>query len=168
MQNFFAGWYLIYTKPRHEKKVQTQLLENDIPSFLPTKKAIRVWHDRKKYVEEPLFPSYIFIYLQGMDHYYQGIDSEGALYYVKNGNTPARVSESIISNIKLAATQSKDIEVSDSPFAAGTKLVISQGPLTGLSCEVVQHKKMKMLLVRVDLLKRSLLLSVPADHLITT
>ena len=33
-----------------------------IESYLPLKKVLKQWSDRKKWVEEPLFRSYIFIH----------------------------------------------------------------------------------------------------------
>jgi transcriptional antiterminator RfaH len=59
MKNLFAGWYLLYTKPRHEKKVSAALTEASVNSYLPTAKKLRTWCDRKKYIDEPLFPSYV-------------------------------------------------------------------------------------------------------------
>jgi transcriptional antiterminator RfaH len=165
MNSFNAGWYLIYTKPRHEKKVHMRLIERSIESFLPTRKILRSWHDRKRYVDEPLFPSYIFIYLKDMQNYYEGIDAEGSLYYVRNGKKIAQVDDSVVNNIKLVSNQGKDIEVSDDRFQPGRKLVISKGALTGLSCEVVQFNSHRKLLVRVDLLNRNLLLTLQEDHL---
>ena len=160
---FNAGWYLIYTKPRHEKKVSAQLFESDINNFLPTKKVLRSWHDRKKYVEEPLFPSYVFIYLNELQYFYKGLDIDGALCYVRAGKEIARVSQAVIDNIKLVSSEVKDYEVSATPFTRGRQLVISKGPLTGLSCEVIQYNNKKKLLVRVDLLQRHLLVTV-SDH----
>jgi transcription antitermination factor NusG len=165
MKNFHAGWYLIYTKPRHEKKVHKQLSEVNINSFLPLTKKLRSWHDRKKYVDEPLFPSYVFIYLNDLQNYYGGIDAEGALYYVRTGKEITRVSEGVINNIKLLTDQAKDLEVSGNRFEPGRKLVINKGPLTGLSCEVIQFNNMQKLLVRIDLLQRNLLITLPAEHL---
>src|SRR6186713_504092 len=156
MYNFREGWYLIYTKPRQEKKVHTRLTEKNVNALLPTKKTLRTWHDRKKYVDEPLFPSYVFIYLTDMQKYYEGIDAEGALYYVRCGKEIARVSKSVIDNIILIADGSNDLEVSQSHFQPGRRLVISQGALAGLSCEVVQYNNKQKLLVRVDLLQRNL------------
>jgi len=166
MENFRAGWYLIYTKPRHEKKICTHLSELKITTYLPVKKTLRTWHDRRKYVDEPLFPSYVFIYLENMQNYYEGMDAEGALYYVRTGKKIARVSEAVVDNIKLLAGQPKDIEVLDSYFEPGKKLVISQGVLTGLACEIVRSNGKNKLLVRIDLLKRNLLLTLPEDQLI--
>lgn len=165
MSIFHTGWYLIYTKPRHEKKVFQYLRECDIDCFLPTRKVLRVWHDRKKYVDEPLFPSYIFIYLKDRQSYISGIDADGVLYYVRNGKDMARVQESVINNIKVISGQSSFPEVTGERFEPGRKLVINDGALTGLSCEVVNAGNKEMLLVRVDLLKRNILLSVPAEHL---
>ena len=164
MKNFHAGWYLIYTKPRHEKKLHIRLSENNLTTFLPTKKVLRTWHDRKKYIDEPLFPSYLFIYLRDMQNYYEGIDAEGSLYYVRTGKEIARVSESLVESIKLVTDAAKDVEVSDTRFQAGRQLVITQGPLTGLACEVVQQNNMQKILLRVELLQRNLLLSLTPQH----
>jgi len=165
MNSFHSGWYLIYTKPRHEKKVYTRLCETKIDSFLPTRKTLRVWHDRKKYVDEPLFPSYVFIYLNNMQSYYDGMDAEGALYYVRNGKNIARVSDTVVNNIRLIVDKQNDLEVEDGKFEPGRQLVINQGPLTGLSCEVIEKSGKHRLLVRVDLLQRNILVKLPEEYL---
>lgn len=165
MNKFHSGWYLIYTKPRHEKKVYTLLSERNINSFLATRKTLRIWHDRKKYVDEPLFPSYIFIYLDDMESYYRGMEVEGALYYVRMGKEIARVNESVINDIKLIAEKGKDIEVSGNLFQPGKRVVINHGALTGLSCEIVQFNGKQKVLVRVDLLQRNILLTLPTEQL---
>lgn len=164
MNNFKSGWYLIYTKPRHEKKVHTRLNELKVTSFLPMKKEVSTWHDRKKIIDKPLFPSYVFIYLNGMKDYYDGMDADGTLYYVKTGKQIVRVGDEIVDNIKLAV-QSTDIEVSANNFQPGHKLIITQGALTGLSCEVVEYESSQKLLVRVDLLQRNVLLTMPQECL---
>lgn len=165
MSKFNSGWYLLYTMPRHEKKVDNRLAEKSITTFLPTRKVLRDWHDRKKYVDEPLFPSYLFIYLNNVQNYYEAINTDGSLYYVKTGKEVARVSETVVNNIKLATTQSKDLVVSDHKFQPGQQLVINKGVLTGLSCEVVRIDSKKKLLVRVELLQRNLLLSLSEENL---
>jgi transcriptional antiterminator RfaH len=165
MNNFKSGWYLIYTKPRHEKKVHTRLSELNINSFLPMRKEVSMWHDRKKIVDKPLFPSYVFIHLNDMKDYYDGMDADGTLYYVKSGKQVARVNNDVVDSIKLAVSQAKDIEVSTGYFQPGHKLVITEGALTGLSCEVVEYESSQKLLVRVDLLQRNVLLTMPEECL---
>ena len=46
-------WYAIYTRSRSEKAVNTELSLTGIESYLPLKKTIRIWSDRKKMVEVP-------------------------------------------------------------------------------------------------------------------
>src|SRR6201987_931828 len=86
MNPFNAGWYLIYTRPQQEKKVALQCSQFQIQHFLPTVKSVRQWHDRKKVVEAPLFPSYLFVYPKDRFEYYQVIDMDGSCHYIKFDN----------------------------------------------------------------------------------
>ena len=166
MNRFKTGWYLIYTKPRQEKKVHSRLSELNVSSFLPTRRSLRNWHDRRKFIEEPLFPSYVFIHLNSMQSYYDGLDADGALYYVKIGKEMALVGDTVVDNIKLCTAQEREIEVTNNVYPRGRKLVIGHGALTGLTCEVIQDNNKEKLLVRVDLLQRSILLTISKEYLI--
>ncbi len=59
-------WYVLYTKPRNEKKVAQRLSEAGYTVYCPLQKIRRQWSDRTKVVEEPLFKSYLFIQIE--DH----------------------------------------------------------------------------------------------------
>jgi transcription antitermination factor NusG len=54
-------WYAVYTKPRWEKKVAENMTKNSFENYCPLNKVLRQWHDRKKFVQEPLFTSYVFV-----------------------------------------------------------------------------------------------------------
>ena len=54
-------WYALYTRPRFEKKIFEQLRERGHEVYLPLVTRTRQWKDRKKKVDMPLFPSYIFV-----------------------------------------------------------------------------------------------------------
>lgn len=54
-------WYAVYTRPRHEKKVLSNLQKKGIESYLPLIKQYHQWSDRKKWVEEPLIRGYVFV-----------------------------------------------------------------------------------------------------------
>jgi len=56
-------WYVVYTTPRGEKKANHRLEEKGIETYLPLRKTIRQWSDRKKKIEVPLFTSYLFVYV---------------------------------------------------------------------------------------------------------
>ncbi|MBS1664510.1 MAG: UpxY family transcription antiterminator [Bacteroidetes bacterium] len=165
MHQFRTGWYLMYTKPKHERKIYARLSEMEIESFLPTRKSLRQWHDRKKYIDEPLFPGYLFTYLKDQRAYYEGMETEGYLYYVRSGKEVARVADSVVDSLKIAVAYSREIEVSKQVFKPGQQMVIREGALTGLSCELIEVGSTQKLLVRIELLQRSLLLTLPASNL---
>src|SRR5258708_37956460 len=111
MNNFKKGWFVIYTKPRHEKKVSEQLHKADVSAFLPMMKTLNTWCDRKKYVEMPVFPSYVFVKLPDNQSYYQTLQIHAMLYYLRTGNELATVSETVISTVKMLLRQPQPIEV---------------------------------------------------------
>lgn len=57
------NWYVVYTKPKWEKKVAEQLRNKGIECYCPLITQVRQWSDRKKKVEVPLFNSYVFVQL---------------------------------------------------------------------------------------------------------
>ena len=61
------NWYVVYTKPRWEKKVVEQLNQKGIECYCPLITQVRQWSDRKKKVDVPLFNSYVFVHLEESD-----------------------------------------------------------------------------------------------------
>ncbi|GGZ78426.1 transcription termination/antitermination protein NusG [Algibacter mikhailovii] len=56
-------WFVLYVKPQNEKKIAERLLKAKIEVYCPVVKEVRVWSDRKKTIEAPLFKSYLFVRL---------------------------------------------------------------------------------------------------------
>ena len=165
---FQKGWCLIYTKPNHEKKVAKCLSECGVTCYLPLVRSLRTWHDRKKYIDTPLFPSYIFVYLTTLYDYYHCQSCDGFLYFVSSGKKLAVVSDSIVNNIRIAVENGREMEVSTGSFQPGNRLTVVSGPLAGLSGEMVQFKEKERILIRVNLLQRNILIAVPSENLILT
>ncbi|MFM8535326.1 MAG: transcription termination/antitermination NusG family protein, partial [Acidimicrobiia bacterium] len=54
-------WFAIWTRSRHEKIVRDQLAKkSNVDVFLPTIGKWSRWKDRKKKIDWPLFPGYVF------------------------------------------------------------------------------------------------------------
>ncbi|BAV06609.1 Transcription antitermination factor NusG [Filimonas lacunae] len=165
MDNFQQGWRVIYTKSRHEKKVATQLQDLSLDAYLPCVKKLHHWCDRKKIIDAPLFPSYVFVHLKHQQHYFKSLGVEGVLSYVKVGKEIAKVSDSVINSIQLVVGKGSDLEVCDDYLRPGKTLCIKDGPFTGFTCEVVEYKGKQKIVVRVALLQRSILLNLSSDIL---
>ena len=54
-------WNVLYTKSKTEKKVFERLFNLGIDVFCPFQRTLKKWSDRKKWVDEPVFKSYIFV-----------------------------------------------------------------------------------------------------------
>src|SRR5690242_4387425 len=61
------SWYPVYTRPRAEKKALQALESRGIECYLPLQRQLKQWSDRKKWVEEPLIRSYLFVRIAARD-----------------------------------------------------------------------------------------------------
>jgi transcriptional antiterminator RfaH len=166
MSKFICGWYVVYTRTKHEKKISEKFSEDGIHHYLPLTRRLHSWHDRKKYIDMPLFQSYIFVYPKDTGEFYDIQHVSGVLGYVRFGKEIPRVGEDIIQYIQNLVNTGNEIEVSSDYFPPGRKFYIQCGPLTGVPCEVVQRSQKEKILVRIHLLRRNLLVSMPTQNLI--
>jgi transcriptional antiterminator RfaH len=75
------NWYVVYTKPKWEKKVAERLNEIGVVAYCPLISKTSQWTDRKKTVQVPLFNSYIFVQLEEKDRS-SVFDVVGAVRYL--------------------------------------------------------------------------------------
>ncbi|MCW3466328.1 UpxY family transcription antiterminator [Chitinophaga nivalis] len=165
MRKFVPGWYIIYTKARYEKKIAEKLSFKGIHAFLPTKRSLRVWNNRQRYVDTPLFPSCIFVFLEDQEAFYGGLSIDGALHYVRAGREVARVPETTIRNIRLVLAEEQELEVSDTSFSPGKQVTMKEGALTDLTVEIVGVAGQQKMLIRMPFLQRNVLVTLPDTRL---
>ena len=60
-------WYVVYTKPKWEKRATEQLTKFGVDCYCPMIKKVQQRSDRKVTVEVPLFNHYIFVQLADKD-----------------------------------------------------------------------------------------------------
>ena len=61
IKNRTVNWYVIYTKHRHEKKVEQDLISLGIQAYCPTRIKYRFWSDRVKKINVPVLPSMLLV-----------------------------------------------------------------------------------------------------------
>jgi len=123
-------WYAIYTKPRHEKKVYQQLIEKDIISFLPMTKSLRQWKDRRKWVEMPLFTSYVFINIL-LKNKIDALETHGVVKMVSFGGVPASIPDWQIEQLKKVISQPESLRL-EQYLKKGDTVEVTEGPLKGV------------------------------------
>jgi transcription antitermination factor NusG len=135
-------WYVIYTRPRWEKKIALLLLDKEIEHYCPLNKVTKQWSDRKKIIEEPLFKGYIFVKRSVHDKWDIKM-IPGVLNYVHWLGKPAVVKESDIKIIKKFLQEFNDVEVTDANIAMHEKVQVKQGLMMnykGIVLEVLGNK----------------------------
>ena len=146
-------WIAVYTKPRHEKTVEKELLKKEFEVYLPLLKQRRKWSDRKKWVEFPLFRSYIFVKTEIKNALFV-LQTLGVVKVVKFGGEVAVIQNDSIQAIKLMIEGGYSPEATDY-FVKGDPVEVKNGPLKGLVGEVIRVDNHDRLLVRVDAIQHS-------------
>lgn len=169
MAFFKNGWYLIYTRPRQERKVFRELNDLSIPCFLPETQTVKQWNDRMKKQTIPLFPSYVFLNLDNLENYYRAMDVNGFVTYVRFGKHLAIAREETIEDIRLLVDHSRELTVFSGYYKSGQMVNIQNGPLAGRTFEVVEHRRKNVIILRVNLLNQFVLASLsPSDVVLST
>jgi transcription antitermination factor NusG len=152
-------WYAVYTRSRSEKSLMELLKEKGIEAYVPLRKVIHQWSDRKRLVEEPLIRSYCFVKVSNKD-YYEVLNTQGAVRYIWFSGKAASIPERQIDTLKAITGSNVEVECLPDTFQPGTKVMVNAGPLTGLVGELVNVANKKKVIIRIDQLKQVITLSI--------
>ncbi|TKC08195.1 UpxY family transcription antiterminator [Pedobacter polaris] len=151
-------WYPIYTRSRAEKKTQEELNRKNIETYLPLKKIIKQWSDRKKIIEEPLFKSYLFIYISSKE-YTEVLTTYGISRFIYFSGKIASIPDKQLEDLRLLLANDTDLELIEYEISLGEKVLIKAGPFKGIIAELVSLKNKKSLVLRLESLGYSILIN---------
>ena len=142
-------WYACYTRARHEKMVETQLRQRGLESYLPLVQQVRQWSDRKKVVQFPLFPSYVFGRFT-LREVHAVLTTPGVSTIVRASGYPTPIADTELENVKRFAIglAESGIEPETRPFLVeGQWVRVLEGPFEGVEGMVVERRGRKRVLV---------------------
>lgn len=134
-----AHWYAVYTKPRWEKKVAENLTKNTFESYCPLNRVLRQWHDRKKFVSEPLFSSYVFVKTEEARHAELSRIS-GIVNLVYWLRKPAVIKQEEIDAIRNFTGQYSNVLLEKTNVSLDDKVRVIKGPLITQEGNVIAVK----------------------------
>ena len=150
-------WYAVSVRPRHEKVV-TRHLEQGLTCFLPVYRSVRRWKDRRKELDMPLFPGYVFVNLNLRDRL-GVLRAPGVLRFVTFQGQPAALPDSEIR--ALESTLSAGLRPQPHPYLRqGTRVRVKRGPLVGVEGIMIRRKQRFRLVLSIDLIMRSVMFEV--------
>ena len=151
-------WYAIYTKPRHEKKVNVSLIEKNCETFLPLITRMRQWKDRKKRIEIPLFSSYLFANFDYKNRFHI-LETEGIVKIVNFHGIPACVPDWQIESLKKMLEYPEKICL-ERYIKPGEIVEIVDGLMKGLRGMVIKRKNQERLFLSIEGIMQSVSIEI--------
>ena len=156
-------WIVVRSKPRSEKVAHNELVKKNIESYLPLLKERRKWSDRKKWVEFPLFSSYLFARIDIKDSIFV-LQTQGVNTIVKFGKQIAIVQNSVIEAIRLAMEGGYQLEPVEY-FVEGNQVEVIAGPMKGVKGIVAKLKGQNRLIIKIDAIQQALSIQIESNFI---
>jgi len=157
-----TAWFAVWTRSRQEKVVAAVLESFDIPHFLPLKAEVHIWSDRKQTVTVPLFPGYLFVHLNpAKSSRLRVISTPGVAGIVGNQSGPHPVPDYEIEGIRTVIAQKVQYSIAPS-IPIGKRVRVIRGVLTGVEGVLVRSHADSKLVLSVDAIHQSIVVSVGA------
>jgi len=155
-----ASWYAVHIYPQNEKKVATELELRGITTFLPLREERHRWSDRNKVVQVPLFPCYAFVHIVPSPELRSVVQqTRRVIRLLSASDEPVPIPDSEIESMKTLVAG----KVPVSPYAflqTGQKVRIRGGCLDGIQGILALRNGERNLVLSVNLIQRSLALSI--------
>ena len=140
------NWYVVYTKPKWEKKVAERLNEIGVVTYCPLISKVSQWSDRKKIISVPLFNSYIFVQIAEKDRN-RIFEVAGAVRYLFWLGKAAVVKDFEIEAIKEWLSVPEIYEVTLDHWKKGDKIVLDSGPFISQSAVIQEVNQNHYILI---------------------
>jgi transcription antitermination factor NusG len=140
-------WYAVYTKPRWEKKVNELLLNAGVEAYCPLNKVRKKWSDRIKWVEEPLFKSYVFVKIAEEEQTAMRMVN-GIVNFVYWLGRPAIIQDKEIEIIRKFLNEYTEVRAERLDLRIDTKIKINRGVLMDKEAKVIEvmNKKVRVVI----------------------
>lgn len=158
-------WFILKTKSNFEKKVYQNLIDEGFTAYLPTYTTIKVWSDRKKKVELPLLPSYVFVNCE-QNELISAAKTKGVAWIVRDLSKYAIVKEYEIENLRIFLNEPlQAVEDNLDEFEEGQTVLVTQGPFKGLKGIALKKQSDYRVKIEISTLGANFTISAPKTHL---
>lgn len=132
--NTNKSWYLLYCKSREEDRAQANLANQGVESFFPTIQREKILRKKKIVVDEALFPSYLFVYIDPENPVFPRIRStRGVFDFVRTLGKPVTVPSLLIEQLRTLSTELHQQNIQpEKLFKSGDKVEIKSGSFKGI------------------------------------
>lgn len=158
-----APWFAVYTRPRYEKKVLKYLQDKGITVYLPLQRVLRQWSDRRKWVEAPLFSSYLFVQVDEA-RYFEVLNTPGVVRFITFEGKAVAIPDQQIATIRWLLSSDVEVAELNEKLESGDQVEIIKGPLRGLHGELLRYGNRHRIIVRLSELDKCLEIQLSENH----
>jgi transcription antitermination factor NusG len=153
-------WYAVMSRSRHEKLVASALTSIGVRTLLPLVAEVHRWSDRRKVVDTPLFPGYVFVQIpNAREAQVHVLRTTGVVRFVGNHSGASPIPDKEIDAVR--AVVSNSVNCSPYPFLkVGQRVRIVGGSLDGVEGVLLKRDAERKLVISIELIQRSLAISV--------
>jgi transcription antitermination factor NusG len=157
------NWFVVFTVPRHEKRIEEHFRIREIESFLPLYQTKRQWKDRSKgMLYLPLFARYIFVRI-GDGKRVSVLEVPGVISIVGRKRESLPISDSYINFLREGLQQGR---IDPHPYLkAGTRVRIHSGIMAGMEGVLVWRKNKFRVVLTVEMIMKSIMVDVEIDNI---
>lgn len=152
------GWWAVYTKHQHERRIAEVLMHHGAEVFFASYKETRLWNKRKVTLSLPLFPSYLFV-REDLRLRLAVVSTPGVHMIVCQGGKHAVIPASEIDNLRRAMQCPRGIQP-HSFLKAGQKVRIVRGAMQGVEGILLRYKGLCHVVLSIDMLAQSAVVEV--------
>jgi transcription antitermination factor NusG len=158
-------WYAIRTRARHEKRVTAALQEKQVHAYVPLSRTEHQWSDRRKLVDTPLFPGYVFVHIPpDAESRVPVLQTNGVIAFLGVRGIGIPIPEAEISAIQTLLRAG--VPVASHPFMqVGQRVRIRGGSLDGLEGLLTAVDGKRNLVVSIELIERSVAIRISGYEL---
>lgn len=152
-------WFVLRTKPRAERQVEKVLESRQIVTYLPLL--------RRRKTVEPLFPNYMFLWIDRYsDEYLRSRSAPGVNYILSNEGEPIPIADALVEAIRQRVEHENSLGPA-ARFKPGDRVVIRSGPFRDV--EAIFDRQLSpsgRVAVLLQIVNRTARIQIDADLLV--
>ncbi len=152
-------WYAVYTRARHEKVLARELERRGLAVLLPLYRSFQGSH-RRRLVERPLFPSYVFARFHAAARL-RVLTAPGAVYLVGDSRGPLSIPSAEIRSVAVLAAAG--VAAPCAFWRQGLRVRVVRGPLAGVEGVLEDRRGRSALVVSIGALASSVRAEIPLE-----
>lgn len=155
-------WIALYTRARHEVKIADQITRLGIEAYVPVRKEIHCWSDRKKRINVPMIRSYVFVHIDLRD-YFRIFAVHGIVRPVMFHDRIAKIRDHEIELLRNATKTPYPLSINTiSPdYHAMDDVEVIGGLFIGHRGKVVQSGSKYKISIRIEELEYAVVIELP-------